>query len=242
MKYVAISDLHGEMNKLHRIMAQLHFSDINFHEDVLVFLGDYVDGGPNSKEVVNYLMKQEKNFPHWVFLMGNHEDMMLSGLGYIESVCKPYYSGHFETWFYQGGEATAKSYLGTQRVVPYPDLIKSQVPREHLEWLRTRPLYHETEDFIFVHAGLASDKRGKFIHPQDSETAPLLWARHWYKGYTNKPVIYGHTCSKDYLPVLYPNTENPTSLGIDTMAHGHGYITAVVLDKSKEPWYNFIRV
>ena len=229
--YVAISDIHGEMNKLIDMMEALQ-DRVNFDTDTLVFVGDYVDGGPHTKEVVTYLMALEDMHPHWVFLKGNHEDMMLSGLGHSQSVCEGY-SGHFNNWYYQGGQATTESYI--KNCVPYPDLIRSQIPRNHLEWLNERPLYYETDDFIFVHAGLDEDD----FESRDPTT--LLWARGWYKKYAGKPVIYGHTPSKDYFPVLYP-TDNPTSIGIDTMYHGHGFITAALLDKSKEPWYDFIRV
>ena len=230
--YIAIGDIHAEGKKLDKMMLALKKQGVDFKEDTLVFLGDYVDGGREAKYVIQYLIDLQKEFPHYVFLMGNHEDMLLCGIGYSPSVCRQYRAS-FDNWYTQGGKATAESYANGP-IMPYPELIRSQIPKEHLEWMRTLPLFHETEDFIFVHAGINQD----VAH---SDPIDLLWTRGWYANYQGKPVIYGHTCSRDYLPTLYPQG-NPTSIGIDTMHHGHGYLTAALLDKTQNTWYSFLRV
>lgn len=235
--YVAIGDIHADCEKLDNMMMTLSRQRIRFKADTLVFLGDYVDGGNEAKDVIEYLMGLQEAYPHWVFLMGNHEDMLLSGIGYSKSFCRDY-NGSFRNWYYQGGQQTAQSY---EIFVPSPEIIKNGIPNEHLKWMYNLPFFHETEDFIFVHAGLEPNGLGLYLHPKDSDPTELLWNRWWYKDYTGKTVIYGHTCSSDFLPTLYPQN-NPTSIGIDTMHHGQGYLTAALLDKSKNPWYTFVRV
>src|SRR5690606_22143179 len=74
--------------------------------DVLVFLGDYVDGGPHTRQVLDQLIAWHTEYPRWVFLKGNHEDLMLDALVYGGRKYGDYY-----LWWNQGGRETAQSYL-----------------------------------------------------------------------------------------------------------------------------------
>ncbi len=118
-----MTDIHGCYNQLLELMDQVH--TWNDDPKKFIFLGDYVDRGPDSAKVIQYMI----DHPEFTCLKGNHEDMMLQG-------------GNL--WWNNGGGETYDSYKG----VP-----KGKV-EEHLEWIRALPLYYEDEHRIYVHAGL----------------------------------------------------------------------------------------
>lgn len=227
MRYVAISDIHGERGKLQQLMLNLS-RETDPRRDVYVFLGDYVDGGPDTKGVVNELMAYQKQYPHWVFLKGNHEDMLLDAIVFNS---RKYW--HFSQWYGQGGKETAESYYPpglsdydreTARPADY-------IPYEHLEWMMNRPLTYETDNFIFVHAGLLPGGTVETT-PEDDK----LWLRREF--FTSdydwgKRIIFGHTVFEK--PLVRPNM-----IGLDTMYHGHGSITAVILDDDNPQSQRFI--
>lgn len=210
----AIGDLHGHYTELMSLHSQLiNEAKLNPKEDVVVFLGDYVDGGPDTKKVVEQLIQWNIEYPHWHFLYGNHEDLMLDALLYGG---KKYHD--FDLWFRQGGRQTRDSYTkeGTQ--------VGQAIDKDHVIWLATRPRYLETDDYIFVHAGLIPGKQ-----PEEMEERDLLWIRDEFidSDYDwGKKVIYGHT------PTTDPNIQ-PNKIGIDTMPRDLGYLTAIELPTEK---------
>jgi len=160
MSTFVIGDIHGQLTSLNRLLDKLPLSP----DDKLVFLGDYVDRGPDSKGVVERIIALKAELgERCVCLLGNHEDMMLHYLkgtrGWnlaflaipgLNSVSE-YGDGH---WRAVGGDATLKSYGG-------------DVPVEHVEFLASLPLIFEEEELICVHAGL--NPRGGTLRGQ------MLW-------------------------------------------------------------------
>lgn len=202
--YIAIGDIHGMDLLLQRLLAQVPA------EGTLVFLGDYIDRGPASREVITRLMALERE-RMCVFLRGNHEAMALDALAGDNRV-----DLH---WMKNGGAATLKSY-------------QMQLPDDHLAFLaRTKPFY-ETEHYIFVHAGLLPGQR-----PEDAETKTLWWIRDSFlrSSYDwGKLVIHGHTPTNDGRPDVCPNRIN-----IDTGAVYGSPLTALLLPKQRfidVPW------
>lgn len=233
---VAIADIHGYYDKLTKLLDSL-FGRYDPNETTYVFLGDYIDGGDKSKDVVEDLITMSYQYPHWQFLMGNHEDLLLNAVGYAPSLCSPYVTpDDFHLWYYQGGQETAQSY-GYKGLV-YPELVKHVFPKEHLEWLRTRPLHYETDHFTFVHAGLLPEKTA-----EETNAYHKLWIRDRFIHSSfpwDKFIVFGHTYNSH--PVIMSN-----KMGIDTMHHGGGLLTAVALnaealDNGEKVWYDFIRV
>lgn len=217
MKYVAISDIHGHRDELQALMGHLKH-EVDFNEAHFVFLGDYVDGGKDVRNVIEDCMAYEKLYPHWTFLYGNHEDMMLDALRHKSVKYHDYYQ-----WYGQGGKETARSYY-PEGLTPYEmALIKPSdyIPTDHLDWIESRPSVLETEEFIFVHAGLLPN--------HTVEQTPLedrLWIRS--KFYNSrydwgKRVIFGHTFMEQ--PFVRFNM-----IGIDTMARSGGSLCAAILD------------
>lgn len=190
-KIYAIGDIHGCYDKLVTLMERI---DIDYEEDLLIFMGDYIDRGKNSFEVVEYLIDLRERHPGTIFLKGNHEEML-----------EKYLSGEDRlTYLVNGGQQTLENYL-QRRPKPDQDLF----PESHIDFFKRLLLYFETDDYIFVHAGL----RNKIpLEKQTSED--FLWIREKFihsKYDFGKQVVFGHTPFPE--PLMLPN-----KIGIDTGA------------------------
>ncbi len=208
-KIFAIGDTHGCVAKVQALMSQL---PLNAKRDTLVFLGDYLDRGPDPKGMIDYLISLKAKFPNAVFLLGNHEQMFLN-----------YYRNNEDRALYllNGGESTIISYGGRAGL---KDGRNMQVPESHLEFLSGLPAFYETDDYIFVHAGL---RPGVPLDQQDPED--MLWIRREFIESTQdfgKIVVFGHSALDE--PLIQPN-----KIGVDTGAVYGGKLTAVELPAVK---------
>lgn len=219
-KLFAVGDIHGHFIELTEVVKTLTTeAGLQPDTDTVVFLGDYVDSGPNTREVVEQLMEWDARYPHWRFLKGNHEDLMLDALVYN---FRKY--GDFYLWWNQGGRETAHSYLPAdasayERAIMQP---REYIPPHHLEWLNNRPLTHEQDGYVFVHAGFAPR-----IGLAGQREVDMLWIRELFINsdwdFDGKRVVFGHTPFEE--PLVMPN-----KIGIDTMFHDVGKVTAVELN------------
>lgn len=223
----AIGDVHGHYTELMGLYDKLSLeAKLEPSEDTLVFLGDYVDGGPDTKKVVNRIMEWKEKYPHWVFLFGNHEDLMIDAL--VRGGSR-YHS--FDLWYKQGGEATVDSYAPSnltweQRLKLDP---RNTVSVDHLDFLATLPYFHETDDYIFVHAGIVPGMTPQEMRIHPALVKELLWIRDDFieSDYNwGKKVIFGHTFTNT--PIVQKN-----KIGIDTLAKSYGSLTAVELPSEK---------
>lgn len=174
-----ISDIHGCANELKLLLNKLPLTP----ESHLVFLGDYIDRGPQSKEVVETVL-ETRSLCRVTTLMGNHEHMLLAYLDNPKSQA----GGMF---IYNGGGATLASYQ-----VPETDDIV--IPGHHLDFFKALPLIHEEDDYFFVHAGLP-DKRIDDVDPR-RDMMTLLWTREAFHNSSftwGKTVVHGHSPSVD---------------------------------------------
>lgn len=212
---IAIGDIHGCFDECQILVEQL----IENHPDrELIFLGDYVDRGPDSKDVLAYLYELEAH-RSCVFLRGNHDQFMLDvydGVG-----------DWGEVWRNNGAMSTLNSY----GIMGYsPRAMGQYIPAEHIDFLRRTKIYHETDEFFFVHGG---------IHPYltvaqakiGMTNMGFMWQReHMYAKdrVWEKTVVCGHTIIDD--PVIKDNL-----IAIDTGAYisyigrGQGHLTAILL-------------
>ena len=196
--YIAIGDIHGMYNLLLELIVQLPAAG------TLVFLGDYVDRGLDSKWVVARLMALEQQ-RECVFLRGNHEAMLLEAMEGDKRA--------EEMWFANGGLATIESY-------------GFHLPEQHMEFLRATRPYYETDDYIFVHGGLLPEKTPEEMAPDD-----FWWIRDPFLSSTydwGKLVIHGHTPTMRGKPDVHPNRIN-----IDTGAVYGGPLTALLLPERR---------
>jgi len=196
MKSYVIGDVHGCLDELARLLEALPLES----SDRLIFLGDYLDRGPDSKGVVSYLLERRRRTgQQHIFLKGNHEDMFLSYLGLTGS--------HGDMFLYNGGGATLASYGLPQREVATPDIL-SAIPSEHLLFFQDLKSYYLLEPYLCVHAGIDPRK------PLDLQIEEeMLWIRDDFilnphaLPYT---VLFGHT---PRLEVLF---DIPYKVGLDT--------------------------
>lgn len=200
-KFFAIGDIHGNLSHLELLMEKVKTA-LNPQRDTLVFLGDYIDRGPDSKGVVDVILQLRKEFPHVVCLKGNHEalflDWHLNGKDY-------------DLYLYNGGGATIRSYSQEGEF---------KLPQEHLDFFTSLRLYYETERYIFVHAGL----RGG-IPLQEQDPHDLIWIRDEFilsPHDFGKVVIFGHTPLQRVFIA-------PNKIGIDTGAVYGGTLTCLEL-------------
>lgn len=178
---------------------------IDFERDTLVFIGDYIDRGPRSVEVVDYLIKLKNRVPGVIFLKGNHEDMLDKFINGADRF----------TYLLNGGQQTLDSYLTKS--------VESEffpIPDDHMEFFKSLRLFYETEEFIFAHAGLRPR-----VPLETQKTEDLLWIRDKFVSSNydfGKRVIFGHTPFKQ--PLVEPN-----KIGIDTGAVYGNKLTCVQL-------------
>lgn len=196
MRSYVIGDIHGCVDELIRLIAQLPLVP----SDRLIFLGDYVDRGPDAKAVLDYLIELEQQARYeCIFLKGNHEDMFLGYLGLQGS--------HRDMFLYNGGRATLASYgvvLGGES----SSNTLSFIPESHVAFLSKLKMYYSIGDFLCVHAGI-NPLKGLGEQAFDE----LLWIRHEFiynRHLLPYTVIFGHTPQNDVLIDL------PYKIGLDT--------------------------
>jgi len=229
---LAISDIHGELDLLDRLLKQT-----GYHPDVdqLVLLGDYIDRGPKSMQTLERVM--ELHAAGAIVLKGNHEDLMLRALD----------GGGEDDWkrwiVRNGGYVTLQSYgfaerqlrIETGEAFRQPQLDSDTLER-HLNFVRGLPAYYETDEFVCVHAGIPPGKTAAESDPSD-----LIWIREeFHKGYNGtKKVIFGHTPTRG----LHGDPDNNAPyygrnriIGIDGGAVFEGQLNALAIE-SGETFY-----
>lgn len=237
-----IGDIHGDLQALRTLLVRLPRLDPH---DTLVFLGDYVDRGPCSREVVKLVRYYDTEVPYRVVaLRGNHEDAWLRVIdsGFPQFVM-PLKNGCFECYrsFVQQPQPTDDERPSMEEMRAMVD--GTFLPADVVAWFRTLPLWYEDEHAIYVHAGLP-EEGGRYLHPSEvKDPSTMLWLRTeaFFRDYRGKPVVVGHT-KTEYLPPelsLY-TPEDPKDLwageavfGLDTGAGKGGFLTAFELPAGK---------
>ncbi len=209
-KIFAIGDIHGCLSKLEVLIPQI---GIDSEEDALVFIGDYIDRGPDSRGVVDFVLDLRKKMHRVICLMGNHEQM------FLDYVCL---NKDEDIYLFNGGNATIASY-GYRSVHGGKEI---NVPDDHMEFFKSLLPFHETDDYIFVHAGLREN-----VPLKDQDIQDMLWLRHEFILSSHdfgKTVVFGHTPMSHARPLFLPGR-----IGIDTGAVYGGYLTCVELPSKK---------
>ena len=199
----AIGDIHGSLRKLRMLIGNCR-QHADARPMTLVFLGDYIDRGPESSGVVRYVMELQSQLRERVIaLRGNHESF---ALGVIDGTIPA------EHWLAQGGAATLRSYgVETAR----------ELPPEHGEWMRSLPLSYDDGRRFFVHAGIDPDRP---LDAQDDHD--LLWIREPFLSSARdhgRLIVHGHTPLATGTP-----DQRFNRLNLDTAAVYGGPLTAAV--------------
>ena len=208
MSRFVIGDVHGQFDGLTLLLKQMNMSD----NDRVFFLGDLIDRGAQSAQVVDWVMKNGHGC-----IMGNHEQMCLEAFAYPNS------SAVWQGWLINGGSRTLES---------YGDLGMSS---EHLNWMSNLPLYLDLNDFWLVHAGLDPS-----LEIEAQTSTEFCWIREPFHRstepyFSNKTIITGHT-----ITFVFPGlkageiAQGEGWLGIDTGGYHpkSGWLTALNLDSS----------
>jgi serine/threonine protein phosphatase 1 len=197
-RLIAVGDVHGQIHLLRDLIEnQIKFNPFN---DVLIFLGDYIDRGKSSGEefeTMQYIQRLQTNWPERiVVLKGNHEDMAERAIGDFPEI------EYMECWQNNGGVAWQ-----------WGDEHKKRL----LEWIAQMPLYCLTDDFLFVHAGADSD-----LAIEKQSTHDLLWNRYSFDKHNGRRLVVGHTPTTSGLVSFGANR-----IVVDTGAFFRGILSAV---------------
>jgi serine/threonine protein phosphatase 1 len=202
-----IGDIHGQLGHLKTLLGKLSPQE----GDDFIFLGDYIDRGPRSRGVLDYLMDLAERFP-CVFLKGNHEDMFLEALRQGSG------TEAANLWINNGGLQTLQDF---GRAFDDPMLLQTTLPK-YVYWMQGLPTGHETVKYYFVHASLNVGR--SFAETPDRDR---MWGRnpYWHSDWDwGKKVIFGHTIRLEG-PWIMSNR-----IGIDTGSFlPQGRLTALVL-------------
>ena len=203
----AVGDVHGDLDALDRAIAGARaYADgrpLRF-----VFLGDYVDRGPDSAGVVRRLM--ERTSEGDIALKGNHEDMLIAALSDKNEDVR--------FWIDNGGYPTLVSY----GIDPIDARL---IPKDHLDWMRRLPLCWDDGLRFYCHAGVDPT-----LPLSEQREKDLLWRRELVSPHVDLPrlIVHGHT-SIDRYPVIWPNSVN-----LDTGCGMGGLLSAAVFDRANE--------
>lgn len=193
-----VGDIHGCVDEPRVILEYLTKRERLKESDLVVFLGDYIDRGSDSKAVVDLLLQFKKNHGNTFFLKGNHEDMLVDFL-LGEGRMGP-------SFLYNGGLDTITSY--GLSLLENPSNFAQAMPVEHLDFYKGLLLGLDVGNFICVHAGL----NPKHTLEEQNQTE-VCWIREEFIGAShefNKLVVFGHTPFRDVFVDL------PFKVGIDT--------------------------
>jgi serine/threonine protein phosphatase 1 len=220
LRVYAIGDVHGRLDLLQEMHRRIHVENEKSSpfDWVIVHLGDYVDRGPESRGVINFLIDGQRKNHRILALAGNHDS------GFLEFLDTGDRYGLFARY---GGRQTALSYgvnidFGNdQSIASGREALKAAVPPAHIDFLRRLPRSMIFGDFFFCHAGIRPAVELERQNPED-----LIWIRSEFLDSTrlhSKVIIHGHT----------PATEveiRPNRVNLDTGAYASGRLSAIIID------------
>ena len=226
----AVGDIHGRDDLLHQIQDLIKADAASATEarKVVVYLGDYVDRGPHSNQVVEHLIAHPMAGFETVHLKGNHEEILIRFVadGAMGAV-----------WMMNGGSATLVSYdvsapnffFGERSLKRAQKRLARAIPQTHLDFYRGLSPTHVEGDYLFVHAGL---RPGVALDEQTE--ADMIWIRDAFLGdHTGfeKVVVHGHSIQDE--PDVHAQR-----IGIDTGAYRSGRLTCLVLEGRRQRFLN----
>lgn len=221
-----IGDIHGRLDLLQQLHDKIIQDAAPFQgRIIIVYLGDYIDRGPESKAVIDYLLSRP--FPRFEchFLMGNHEQVLLE---FLLSANTP----NAMLWINFGGLSTLASYGVTVNGIPHASqlaeirqTLQQKIPQSHIHFLQQLKPCFEIDDYYFVHAGIRPGVKLKQQQLEDQ-----LWIRAPFlnhRRHHDKMIVHGHTVTET--PDIQANR-----IGIDTGAYSSNILTCLVLEEQQQ--------
>lgn len=227
LRVYAIGDVHGRADLLQRLLARVREDGEGTAagtEKVVVYLGDYIDRGFDSRVVIDILLDEPLGGFEAVHLKGNHEDCLLRFLDDVSIG---------PDWFAIGGDATAMSYGAripkgltlTERFDHIHAELRAKIPARHLEFLGRLELMHQAGDYVFVHAGIRPG-----VPLEQQEPDDLMWIRDEFLNSPDtqgKVIVHGHSITATARPEIHDHR-----IGIDTGAYATNVLTCLVIEGS----------
>jgi serine/threonine protein phosphatase 1 len=218
---ICVGDVHGMLDRLQTLFSKLKIKK----EDTVIFLGDYIDRGADSRGVVAFVLSLEKKC-NLITLKGNHEDMALGTFKFMEGRLSN--ESYRNNWMNNGGVQCLRSYDSKAIDKGHFGQAVDKMMELHGDFFRNLQLTHEDENFIYVHGCLADH-----LDLADQDEFFCLWGR--FKDIqphkSGKTVICGHTIQKEPVNMGYKMCLDTGSFKSD------GCITAMVIEGNK---YKFI--
>jgi len=218
VRIYAVGDIHGRLDLLEQLLEQIEVDDAARADadTTVIFLGDLVDRGPDSAQVVQRLLELSRRSGQVRFLLGNHEEVFLKAMA-GDPKALPFF-------IRIGGKSTTLSYGVSEAMYgasDYPellDLMRERIPQAHIDFLSGFEDLIVVGDYVFVHAGLRPGI------PLDEQTpSTLRWIREEFLNHSTpfeKIVVHGHTITEKV-------EEHVTRIGLDTGAYSSGRLTAM---------------
>ena len=217
-----VGDIHGRLDLLLRLHDRIceDAQKAPAGERRVIFLGDYIDRGPSSRDVLEFLIKARAGRLPATHLLGNHEAMLLQ---FLED------RSVGAEWLAYGGRATLMSYgidlkgegTADQKLALAQRALNENLPARHKEFLQGLPTHATWGDYYFVHAGVRPG-----IPLEEQADSDLIWIRDEFlasQDFHGKIVVHGHSYQTE--PEVRANR-----IGIDTGAYATGRLTCVVLE------------
>lgn len=223
----AVGDVHGRLDLLDAMLAEIEADVRRRHraKTVIVFLGDLIDRGPQSSQVVERLRTYRPRFARTVFLMGNHEEVLLRVLDGDSAL--------LGDWLRFGGAECMTSYgedAGALKAMPATaavEAVRRAIPREHADFIRSFADTLSFGSYLFVHAGVRPG-----VTLSDQAQHDLRWIRQPFLDDDREHgfvVVHGHT-------IVPEVDERANRIGVDTGAYRTGVLTTLAVEGT-ERWF-----
>jgi len=225
VRVYCIGDIHGRADLLKALHRGIQADASQNPEgqqtrNIVVYVGDYIDRGMQSREVIDHILSDPLPGFEKVYLKGNHDDSLLQFLRDAD---------FGPLWFSYGGDATVLSYgvrmspskVGRDRFEDMRQQLETNLPPEHLEFLQSLQMVYECGDYLFVHAGFRPG-----VGLQEQKPEDMMWIREEFldsKHDFGKIVVHGHSVTE--VPEMKGNR-----IGIDTGAYGSDTLTCLILE------------
>ncbi len=250
----ALSDIHGCLDELRKAMTRIDPDE----KDRIIFLGDYLDYGKDSGGVLRYIYELQRKYgkERIIVLKGNHEEMFLEWLDEYRKKKKRREAFFFDSWLKTDAEQeynTFRTLVSEEQIrilkkaeatasfdelnVLAAEMIISSCP-ELIRWMRELPLWYETEDQIFVHAGINEEAEEDWKWGTGEDV--FLWKYPASKGAFLKDIIAGHIASaepandKDFHDVFY---DGKSHYYIDGSVYRKGKLLLLAYDEKTKKYY-----
>ena len=226
MNIFAIGDIHGCLKQLVYLQNKIFdYPGYKKESDLIIYLGDYIDRGPNSRNVIQHLLKLQKEKVNSIFLMGNHEQIMIDFI--FNKI------NNLRYWLNLGTDQTFKSYkievaefikdgFGDDKIDRLRSVLLKELSNEHVHFLNNLRLSYSIGRYLFVHAGINPEKVLK-----DQDKMDFLWSRSdqfFDKNFKFEQIIvHGHTPEKEVINLPY-------RINIDTGCFFSGKLSSVCLN------------